>query len=469
MRLDQIEAFAGLLRKNHVRVSTSEVIDAAAAASAIGLARGDDVRAALAAALVKKPGDRATFDELYTLFFLRGGELLRDLEGAPLAPLLAEMGLGPEDIERILAMLADEAHALSAAARAGLGLRGNDAAGLLRLAGVTLDGTRIVSPLHVGYHAHRILTALGVADAERELEVLLRRFAAALGDEATAALRAVVKQNLVALREAVRNHVKDEFEKQNREWVQDLRLRSLAEKPFSTLTEDEIRKLRDEVVRLARKLRAQASLRRKVRRRGRLDVRRTLRRALSTGGVPFVLRRRMRRKERPRLVILCDISDSVRHVSRFMLELVYTLQELFDRVRSYVFVADLGEVTQLFGTYDIDRAVELAYSGAVVSVQANSNYGRALETFATRHGDAVTAKTTVIVIGDARNNYNPPNADRLAEVRRRAKRLLWLNPELPGAWGFGDSAMKDYEPHCDRVVVAYNLDSLRKVVDELVL
>jgi uncharacterized protein with von Willebrand factor type A (vWA) domain len=102
-------------------------------------------------------------------------------------------------------------------------------------------------------------------------------------------------------------------------------------------------------------------------------------------------------------------------------------------------------------------------------VQANSNYGRAFETFGTRHADAVTSKTTVIVIGDARNNYNPPNADRLAEVRRRAKRLIWLNPELPGAWGFGDSAMKDYEPHCDRVVVAYNLESLRKVVDELVL
>ena len=87
----------------------------------------------------------------------------------------------------------------------------------------------------------------------------------------------------------------------------------------------------------------------------------------------------------------------------------------------------------------------------------------------TRYLDAVTPKTTVIVIGDARNNYNPPNAERLAEIRRRARRVLWLNPELPGAWGFGDSAMRVYEPHCDKVVVAYNLESLRKVVDELVL
>jgi uncharacterized protein with von Willebrand factor type A (vWA) domain len=92
-----------------------------------------------------------------------------------------------------------------------------------------------------------------------------------------------------------------------------------------------------------------------------------------------------------------------------------------------------------------------------------------LEIFATRHIDAVTSRTTVMIIGDARNNYNPPNAERLAEVRRRAKRVLWLNPELPGAWGFGDSAMRDYEPHVSRAVVAFNLESVRKVVDELVL
>src|SRR5262249_47917803 len=264
-------------------------------------------------------------------------------------------------------------------------------------------------------------------------------------------------------------HVQDEFEKQNREAMADLRLRSLAERPFHSLSEEEIRRLRVEVKRLGLKLRQQASYRPRARRRGRLDVRRTLRRSFATGGVLFDLRRRLKRKERPRLVILCDISDSVRNVSRFMLELVYTIQELFSRVRSFVFVSDLGEVTPLFATYDIDRPVDLAYSGAVVSVQANSNYGRALEIFATRHLDCVSSRTTVIVIGDARNNYNPPNVERLSEIRRRAKRLLWLNPELPGAWGFGDSAMRDYEPHTTRTIVAYNLETLRKVIDDLVL
>jgi uncharacterized protein len=185
--------------------------------------------------------------------------------------------------------------------------------------------------------------------------------------------------------------------------------------------------------------------------------------------VAFELKTRKRRVERPRLVILCDVSDSVRNVSRFMLELVYTLQELFEKVRSYVFVSDLGEITELFRQHDLEQAVALAYSGGVINVAANSDYGRALEQFARRHLDSLSSRTTVIVIGDARNNYHPPNADALAEIRRRAKRLLWLNPEQPAAWGFGDSAMRDYEPHCDRVVVAHNLESLRKVVDGLVL
>ena len=470
--LEALETFCGLLRKNHVRVSVSEVVDAVEAVRAIGLGSAADLRAALAATLVKRPGDASTFEELFTLFFLRGGELARGLEGTALPKLLAGLGLAEDDIERILAALADQAADLSAVARAGLGLGTGDVVGLLRMTGAgggQGGAGRIVSPLHIGYHTHRLLEQLGLGAAERELGKIAERIARELGDAAAAALRDVVARNLASLRGAVRRHVQDEFEKQNRDLMQDLRLRSLAEKPFASLREEEIRKLRSEVVRLARKLRSQASYRPKIERRGRLDVRRTLRRSLASGGVPFQLKRRLRRKDRPRLVILCDISDSVRHVSRFMLELVYTLQELFARVRSFVFVSELGETTQLFAQFELDRAIELAYGGAVIPVQANSNYGRALELFATRHLDAVTSRTTVIIIGDARNNYNPPNAERLAEIRRRARRVLWLNPELPGAWGFGDSAMRDYEPHVTRAVVAYNLESLRKVVDELVL
>src|SRR5262249_17443361 len=147
------------------------------------------------------------------------------------------------------------------------------------------------------------------------------------------------------------------------------------------------------------RLRAQATLRTRRLRRGRLDTRRTMRKSLAAGGVPFALSYRRRRPERPRLCVLCDVSDSVRHVSRFMLQLTYLLQDLFSKVRSFVFVADIGETTQLFRQHELSRAVELAYGGAVCSVYANSNYGHALERFAGRYLDAVTPRTTVIVIG----------------------------------------------------------------------
>ena len=185
--------------------------------------------------------------------------------------------------------------------------------------------------------------------------------------------------------------------------------------------------------------------------------------------MPFRLVHKRRRIEKPRLVVLCDISDSVRHVSRFMLQFAYTLQELFSKVRSFVFVSDLGECTELFKQHEIQRAVDLAYSGGVVNVYANSNFGRAFRMFEQRFLDAVTPKTTVLVIGDARNNYNPPEAWALAAVKEKARRLLWLNPEPPGSWAFGDSAMREYEPYCDRVETVGNLAQLKRVVDTLVL
>jgi uncharacterized protein with von Willebrand factor type A (vWA) domain len=178
---------------------------------------------------------------------------------------------------------------------------------------------------------------------------------------------------------------------------------------------------------------------------------------------------RERPVERPRLVVLCDISDSVRHVSRFMLQLAYSLQQRFSQVRSYVFVGDLAECTELFRRYALHEAVDLANAGGVVNVYANSNFGRAFRTFVERHLDVVTSRTTVIVLGDGRNNYNPPESWALGRVAERARRVLWLNPEPRGAWEFGDSAMRDYAPHCARVESVTNLASLSRVLDELVL
>ena len=467
--IERLLGFAELLRKNGLRVSTGEVLDGTRAAVAVGLADPETLRSALLATLVKRQGDEATFHELYDLFFLRPGDLSGAYQDGPLAQALAAAGLDEDMIERLLAMVADESSRMGPVARMGLGLRRGHVEQLIRMSGTQIDLSRITSPLQIGFYTHRLLESMGFREAQDDLARAARRIAAQVGDAAGGALEQAVLANLRALQGAVRAHVQDELLRNNLDYTKAYRQQSLVEKPLAQMSPEELDRLREEVARLCQKLRTAVSLRPRRVKRGRLDVRRTLRHSLSTGGIPVRLYMRKRKLERPRLVIMLDVSDSVRHVARFMLQFVYTLQDMFSKVRSFIFVADLGETTDLFKRHPIERAVDLAYSGAVSNVYANSNFGRAFQTFSTRFLDAVTGKTTVLVIGDGRNNYNPSHASCLSDIRARAKRLLWLNPEPPLSWGFGDSAMRDYEPHTDKVVVAHNLASLQRVINELVL
>jgi uncharacterized protein with von Willebrand factor type A (vWA) domain len=466
--LDRLLEFTQLCRKNGLRVSTAEVLDVVHATRAVGLDDPEVLRGALEATLVKRRADEDVFDELFELYFLKRGESSEG-EAPPLVEALRQEGLSEDEIEALVAILADEAARMQPLARMGLGLRRTQVEALIRLAGVRVDFDRLVNPLQIGFFTQHLLEALNFRGAVEELNGVSARLARKLGEARAEQVKRVAQQNLDRVRARVRRYVSDEFERRNIDYLEQFKKQILAQKPFGAMSEAELYRLREEVTRLARKLKQMASLRRRVERRGRLDTRRTLRRALATGGVPFVLKHRRRRVEKPRLVVLCDISDSVRHVSRFMLQFAYTLQELFSKVRSFVFVSDLGECTDLFKEHELQRAVDLAYGGGVINVYANSNFGRAFRMFEERYLDAVTAKTTVIVIGDARNNYNPPEAWSLESIKARAKRVLWLNPEPPVSWAFGDSAMRDYEPFCSRVEVVNNLASLAKVVDNLVL
>jgi uncharacterized protein with von Willebrand factor type A (vWA) domain len=177
---------------------------------------------------------------------------------------------------------------------------------------------------------------------------------------------------------------------------------------------------------------------------------------------------RRRRPQRPELVVLCDVSESVRNASRMMLLFMHSLQSLFARVRSFVFVSDLGEVTELFRQASAEEAVDLATAGRAVSLQSNSNYGRVLATFSREQLGSVTRRTTVMVIGDGRNNYNPPSDWALEELKRRCRRLIWICPEDRRSWGFGDSEMSRYERHCHQVEVVQTLDDLARLADRLV-
>lgn len=462
--LERIAELADLLRKNGLRISTAEVMDAGRAAAAVGLARPGDLREALAASLVKRSPDRPVFDEVFDLTFLRrAGASLASLEA-----LLARAGVDADRARALVEETRRDLAGISPLARAALGM-GAGLQPMLAEAGQRIDVGRMVSPLQVGFFTQRVLDALGLAAAEKDLDALLARLRdLGLSPDTIELLGELFAQQVAELRAAVREHVAAEARRQNLAALDAAQTRALASRPLAALTEKEIALLRGEVARLARVLKARIVLEPHTPRRGRLDLRRTLRRSLATGGVPFDIRRRERRPRRPRLVVLCDISDSVRNVSRFLLELVYALEAEFDRVSSFAFVADIGELSPLFRASKADRAIELAYSGAVVNVFANSNYGRVFAAFADRHLGRVTSRTTILIIGDGRNNYHPTRVDALAAMRRRARQIVWLNPEPPPVWGFGDSAMREYAPYCDKIAVARDLDSLREVVDQLI-
>jgi uncharacterized protein with von Willebrand factor type A (vWA) domain len=169
-------------------------------------------------------------------------------------------------------------------------------------------------------------------------------------------------------------------------------------------------------------------------------------------------------------VILCDVSSSVANVSRFMLQFVYQLQECFNKIRSYVFVSELGEVTQIFKDLEVNRAIDKALDGGdVINVYTRSNFGHAFHHFWKNYLAAIDNKTTVLVLGDARNNYNDARGWCLREIHNKAKNVVWLNPESPSAWGFGDSVMDKYLPHVDVAEECRNLRQLSRIVDKLVL
>src|SRR5213594_941128 len=243
---------------------------------------------------------------------------------------------------------------------------------------------------------------------------------------------------------------------------------SLADKSFAFYTEDDIRRMNDAVARLAQRLKNRLSVRRKKATRGRFDVKKTLRKNLQYGGVPFNIQLDRRKKTKPQVMVLCDISDSVLNASRFMLQFVYSVQDLYNKVRSFVFVSDLAEVTKLFEQNEIHQAIDMALKGEIIDVYSHSNFGRVFEKFYKNYFSAVTGKTTVLIIGDGRNNYNRSNEWVLKEIQQKAKQLIWLNPENRMTWGVGDSEMPRYAPYCDVAEECRNLNQLYKIVDLIV-
>lgn len=462
---ERIIEFANVLRRNGVRVSLSENMDVFRALERLGIEDQQLFRDALRTTLVKRVGDIQPFEELFDFFFLGLGQAIDALDRR----MMEELGLSPEQYQRMLEHiqqrlrqmegdLSELTKALLTANRAELERLFREAA-RQELDSGGLDGFRFTPYMRLG-------ARLELERVQSEIE----RFKALLqmlgenGDDLKNIMR-YLDERLRDLNRLLREAIQQEQRKQGHEPRAASARSSLADKSFAFYSEDDIRRMNDAVTRLAQRLKNRLSVRRKKAARGRFDVKKTLRKNLQYGGVPFEIMLDRRKKTKPQVMVLCDISDSVLNASRFMLQFVYSIQDLYAKVRSFVFVSDIGEVTKLFEENEIHRAVEAALKGDVIDVFSHSNFGRAFELFHRNYLSAVDSKTTVLIIGDGRNNYNRPNDWVLREIQRKAKQLIWLNPESRMTWGVGDSEMPRYAPHCDVAEECRSISQLYKIVD----
>ncbi len=483
-----INRFITILKHNGISISPSETIDALRGLTHVGVADRETVRAVLGSTLIKDTRDIPVFDELFDIFFSLPGRMPTD--AAP-SDVLAQSTAQP--IEQAQHDAAERRTLLDDTAREDVRLDTERLAAFTpapdpdRLDVPTLSHALVLNQhaalldevlrqvyhLHVkqaGRHArpgqlspirtteeidlqvsggalHAVLNDLRDLGVDEDVITELAQRLHAQKHDLTGLLRRYLARGGALLRRAVPP------------------LDPVP--PVSTFTAAERHQMEELIRRLGRQMRGALSYRRAIDQRGHMHVARTVRNSLKYDGIPFSPVLARRRDERPRLVVLCDVSLSVRHTARFMLHVLYSLQSLFEQVRSFVFVSDLVEVSTHFAQMDIESAIGMVFGGTLIDHDASSNYGRALDIFYTQHLAAITRRSTVIILGDGRGNGNPPNAWILEEIRRRAKQVIWLTPEARGSWQLAGSDMPVYAPICQRVEVVRNLDQLGKVTEDL--
>lgn len=424
--LDRHVAFVDALRAAGLPVSLSEGLDATRAVEAIGLGERESLRATYAATLVKRQPHRPAFDQVFDLYFpalVGEGTEAEETGETIVAPeeladfrerLVTALGMGDPDALTVLAR--------EAVRRFGL-IRGRQPGDQ------RWSSYNVMNRVDPGELVAQVLAGMGLALDE---------------DRAT---RRLVEAQVKVFEGAVETEVRRRAaEVRGPEHIARHTVRPSIERiDFTAARKADLEEMRREIAPLARRLATRLN-RRAARKRGALDFRRTVRASLASGGVPLQTKHRPRRPTRSDLVVLCDVSGSVANFANFTLMLVYGLREQFNRVRAFTFVDEVHEVTDRFrpGADPQETLAELAASARHATLWGRTNYGRAFTRFAERHPDAVTPRTHLLVLGDARSNYSDLALPVVGELVHGARRAWWLNPEHTRHWNTGDSAAREY-------------------------
>ncbi|WP_024440756.1 VWA domain-containing protein [Mycobacterium sp. UM_WGJ] len=433
--------FVEALRGQGISVGPSETVDAGRVLTAIGLDDREVLREGLACAVLRRPDHRDTYDAMFDLWFpaaLGGRAVVVDGDEADPSDSVPL----PEDAEDMRAMLLD-------LLTANPDLADTDPRLSAMIAAIVGAYGQYRSSRGPSYSAYQALKALALDELEGKL---LAGLLAPYGDEPSPTQEQIAKamaaQRIAALRKLVDAETKRRTAEQlGREHVQMYGIPQLSENvEFLRASGEQLRQMRRVVAPLARTLATRLAARRRRSRAGTIDLRKTLRKSMSTGGVPIDVVLRKPRPARPELVVLCDVSGSVAGFSHFTLLLVHALRQQFSRVRVFAFIDTTDEVTHLFGP-EADLAVaiqRITRESGVYTRDGHSDYGNAFVSFAENYPNVVSPRSALLVLGDGRTNYRNPGVEVLSHLVTASRHAHWLNPEPAHLWGSGDSAVPRY-------------------------
>ncbi len=436
-------AFCEELRGEGVAVGTSEILDAFAALEEVPWGRQEDFREALAATIAKSQEDRRLFELLFERYFFRSAEAEAIERG------LKEQGQRHEGGERL------DLEELREAIRQAI-VEGNDGEmrDLARLA-IAAFGRQGEGSGVVGVDVQRIRRTLGLSAGTQPP-----------AEDGSGEQPVIEREQLTRFE----RHLRRELERGLIERTETLPpSRPLAEldRTLPTSAAQDLAAVHRAVAQMKRRL-ATLGHEQRGRRKGRVvDVRRTMRTSLETGGVPLHLRYRPKRPRRPEIYVLCDVSTSVTSASVFFLSVLHALHDSFRKLRSFVFIERISEVTEIFEHERDFRQISsrITSEGGVADVSGYTDYGRVWLEFLDEIASELDPRSTVIVLGDARTNGREPHAKVFARISERAGRLFWLNPEPRLYWNYGDSVMSAYEPYCDGAFECWTTRHLENFVN----
>lgn len=449
--------FIRALRAAGVRISLAESQDAMFGTDAIGIQHQGYFRSAMKTTLVKEARDQQIFEYYFPLFF---GHNQPPLQNIP-------ENMSGEDQEKLreaMQALAGKMEALRQLLQQllqGQPFSQEQMDQMGRQSGLNNASEMYQRP----WFERRMNRQAGLQQLQQMIDQLLEQLEQmGMSQEALEQLAQMMQQNAQGLAEQLSQYVGATLAEQMAAKEPDPRP-DLLDVPFSRLGQEEIDQIRDEIRRLAARLRSRAALRQRKAKAGNPDPRKTMRANMRYFGVPMELRYRTRHVK-PCLVLICDVSTSVRYCAEFLLTLIYELQDQVARTNSFIFISDLVDISMEFKEYDPQEAV-----GRVLERNRpgyyNTDLGNSLNTFADDHMGLIDHRTTVIILGDGRNNFNNPRLDLIQTMQRRSRRLLWFSPEASGQWGTGDSDMLQYAPLTDGVFIVNSLRDLANAVDKI--